>query len=121
MEQNKFVHIVETAHKLGIKTLYRYQGTKIHLTVFTDTEEGKYCRNMECMHLKAAYTEAIMNSRDERVRMQRALVHWLEAEVWEPETYATVAPGIIAILKEEIANHRETETLYVKAKSELYL
>lgn len=121
MEQKKFVQMVETAHTLGIKTLYRYQGTTAMLTAIANTEEGKYRRNMERMHLKAAYSDAIMNSRDERVRMQRALIRWMEAEVWEPDTFATVAPDIIAALKEEIAKHRETESLYIKAKSELYL
>ena len=118
MEQKKFVHMVETAHALGIKTLYRYQGTKLNLTVFTDTEEGKYHRNMERMHLKAAYTEAVMDARDERIRMQRALLRWMEAEVWEPERY-TEAPVIIAMLKEAISAQRTKEAQYLKAKSEL--
>lgn len=111
----KFIQAIHKAQKLGISTLYMYWSEGIENLVLNDTRK----QEKELAHLKNAYTEAIMNSRDDRIRMQRELAKLTDIEIWEPENFTDEMHKEMARLREGIANHRAKETQYINAKEGL--
>ena len=111
----KFMQIINKAQELGISTFHVHWSEGIKNLVLEDT-----CRQKkELMHLKHAYTEAIMNSRDARIRMQRELAKLTDIEIWEPENLTDDMCKIMQDLREAIESCRQNEAKYANARDEL--
>ena len=113
--ENKFMRAIETAEILGISTLYQYWSEEMKNLVLGDARRQK----KELTHLKYAYAEAIMNSRDERIRMQRELSKLLDIEVWEPENFTDEMRARKKELRTEIAMCRLAESNWATEKAKL--
>ena len=113
--ENKFMHAVVVAEELGISSFYNYKFEEVRNRVLADIHKQR----VELNHLKHGYAEAIMNSRDERVRMQRELVKLTDIEIWEPENYTDEMHERANTLREEIAMCRLAESNWATEKSKL--
>ena len=111
----KFMQAINKAQELEISTLYAYWSEGVKTLVLEDTHK----QEKELAHLKNAYTEAIMDSRDERIRMQRELAKLTDIEIWEPHNLTDEMRDRMTHLREEIANHRNKEAQYIDAKEKL--
>jgi hypothetical protein len=83
----KFLKAIENAQNLGITPFYCYDSLRIKKSVLEDSPKGKARRNKEINFLMRSYANEIMDSRDDRIRMQRELLKLLDIEVWEPENF----------------------------------
>jgi hypothetical protein len=115
----RFMNAIRKAEELEVSTCYFYASEAIKALVLEDTPNGKLRREKELMHLKCAYTVAIMNSRDTRVRMQRDLSKLLDLEIWEPTNFTDELAEIAQDLREAIAYCKEWEARYAQAKAAL--
>lgn len=111
----KFMQVINKAQELGIVTLYQYWSEGIKNLVLEDTRK----QEKELKYLKCAYAEAIMNSRDARILMQRELAKLTDIEIWEEENLTDEMFGRMTYLRKEIANHRAKEAQYINAREEL--
>ena len=111
----KFMQVVNRAQELGISTFYHYWSEGIKNLVLEDTHK----QERELSYLKYAYTEAVMNSRDERVGMQRELAKLTDIEIWEEENLTDEMRGRMTHLREEIAKCKVKESQYIDAREEL--
>lgn len=116
----KFIAAVRKAQELSVSTfnIVWYNG-EINPACLTNDAWGKSKREKAIKHLKNAYTVAIMNSRDARVRMQRDLSKLLDIEIWEPENFTDELAELAQDLRDAIAYCKEWEAKYVQAKQEL--
>ena len=115
----KFMQAINKAKGLDIPMLHRFEHEGIVKMFLENSPEGKRRRERELAYLKNAYTEAIMNSRDTRVRMQRDLTKLTDIEIWEPESLTDEEREIMQDLRESIAYCRQNEAEYFKAREEL--
>lgn len=115
----KFMQILNTAEELKITTFHFYACEGIKKLVLEDTPAGEYRRERELKYLKVMYTEAIMNSRDARIGMQRELVKLTDIEIWEEENLTDEMRDRMVYLREEIANCKTQEAQYINAREEL--
>lgn len=113
---DKFMQAIKKAEELNVSTFYFYASAAVRALVLEDTENGKYRREMEIVHLRCAYSEAIMNSRDERIQMQRALSKLFDIAVWEPENFTDEMQEEANALREKIVAKKAKETAYAQAK-----
>lgn len=111
----KYIHIITTAHELGIDSFIPYVGTPAGTKILEDTIKRRQMIEI----FKYRYTQKIMDSRDERIRMQRELSKLLDIEVWEFENYTQEMRNRAQELREHIALHRAQESKYAEAKWEL--
>ena len=116
----KFIAAVRKAQELDINTfgVVWFNG-EIDPMCLTDDAWGKSRRERAIKNLKNAYTVAIMNSRDTRIRMQRDLSKLLDIEIWEPENFTDELAELAQDLREAIAYCKEWEARYAQAKKEL--
>ena len=115
----KFMQILNTAEELKITTFHFYACEGIKKLVLEDTPAGEHRRERELRYLKAMYTEAIMNSRDARIGMQRELTKLADIEIWEPERFTGTMFERVIELRKQIADCRAKETQYINAREEL--
>lgn len=119
MDQNIFLQAIDTAQELGMATTHMFQHEGILRMYLADTPEGERRRKREIEHIKHCYSEAIMRSRDERVRMQRELSELVDKDIWEPENCTKKMYAQMSTLRTAIAEYRAREAQYKQAKEEL--
>ena len=115
MEKKMLAQAIAIAKELNIPTLHQYESEAIKNLIL----ENAHMREKEVLHLKYAYTEAIMSSRDARIRMQRDLAKLVDIEIWEPENLDDDLRELMQDLREAIEFCRQNETKYANARKEL--